>query len=302
VLTALSLRALGARRARTAAALAFVALFPLALGSVVLSRYDLWPAALTAGALAAYLWRRERLALGVLGLAAAVKVYPAVLLPLLLVDVARRRGPGEAWRCSAWFAAAVAVVVLPFAVLSPGGVLDSATRQLSRPLQIESLSSSFLLAAHRALGYGITMRSSHGSQNLDGTLPDALAAVQSLVLLAALVGIWVAYAGGPADRDRLVRYLAAAAVAFVALGKVLSPQFLVWLVPLVPLVRGRRGLAASALLGGALVLTQAWFPFRYWDLALHFDELASWLVLVRDLVLLALLAVLLAPELKTRTG
>jgi hypothetical protein len=77
--------------------------------------------------------------------------------------------------------------------------------------------------------------------------------------------------------------------AFVALGKVLSPQFLVWLIPVVPLAR-RYG--ANALLLGALVLTQLWFPFRYWDLVREFDPLASWLVLVRDLVLVALLVVL----------
>jgi hypothetical protein len=32
-----------------------------------------------------------------------------------------------------------------------------------------------------------------------------------------------------------------------------------------------------------MVVTQAWFPFRYWALALAFDPAASWLVLVRDL-------------------
>jgi hypothetical protein len=63
----------------------------------------------------------------------------------------------------------------------------------------------------------------------------------------------------------------------------------------VPLVRGRRGLAASALLGLALLLTQLWFPIRYWDLAVRFEAFPSWLVLARDLVLLALLAVLLVP-------
>ena len=75
----------------------------------------------------------------------------------------------------------------------------------------------------------------------------------------------------------------------------LSPQFLIWLIPLVPLVRGRRGLAASALLGLALLLTQLWFPIRYWDLALQFAAFPSWAVLARDLVLLALLATLLVP-------
>jgi hypothetical protein len=65
--------------------------------------------------------------------------------------------------------------------------------------------------------------------------------------------------------------------------------------PLVPLVRGKRGLAASALLGLALVLTQLWFPFRYWDLALHFATFHSWLVLLRDLTLVAVFAVLIVP-------
>ena len=90
-----------------------------------------------------------------------------------------------------------------------------------------------------------------------------------------------------------IRGLAAALVAFVSLGKVLSPQFLIWLIPVVPLIAGRRGLTASALLAAALVLTQLWFPYRYWELALHFGTLESWLVLVRDLVLVALLAMLL---------
>ena len=92
-----------------------------------------------------------------------------------------------------------------------------------------------------------------------------------------------------------MRASVAALVAFVAFGKVLSPQFLIWLVPLVALVRGRRGLAAGSVLVACLVLTQIWFPYRYWRLALDFDPAASWLVLVRDLGLLALLAILLWP-------
>jgi hypothetical protein len=73
---------------------------------------------------------------------------------------------------------------------------------------------------------------------------------------------------------------------------VLSPQFLIWLVPIVPLVAGVRGLRASALLALALALTQLWFPSRYWDLARELDPLPSTLVLVRDLVLVSLLVVL----------
>jgi hypothetical protein len=84
--------------------------------------------------------------------------------------------------------------------------------------------------------------------------------------------------------------------AFAAFDKVLSPQFMIWLLPLIPLVRGRRGVAASALLGLALLLTQLWFPIRYWDLALDLKPFPSALVLARDVTLLVLLAVLLVRE------
>jgi len=290
---AVALAALGAGLRRLAAALGFVAVAPLLLGSVVLSRFDLWPAALTAAALAALVAGRLRLGHAALGAAVAVKLYPLVLGPLAVAYAWRREGRREGLRCAAVLVGTTALVFLPFIILSPGGVWDSLTRQASRPLQIESLGSSLLLAAHHAFGLDVTMRSSHGSQNLEGALPDVLAVAQSMLQALVLIAIWVVFARGAAERERLLLASAAALVAFVALGKVLSPQFLIWLLPVVPLVRGRRGLAASILLGLALVLTQLWFPYRYWDLALGFDELASWLVVARDLVLLGLLGLLL---------
>ncbi|HSP73928.1 MAG TPA: glycosyltransferase 87 family protein, partial [Gaiellaceae bacterium] len=92
---ALCSRALADGEGWLAARLAFVALAPLALGSVYLTRFDLWPAALTAAALAALLAGRDRLGMGVLGLATAAKLYPAVLLPLAVAWAWRRRGRGE---------------------------------------------------------------------------------------------------------------------------------------------------------------------------------------------------------------
>ena len=280
---------------RTGAALGFAALAPLLLGSVVLSRFDLWPAALTVGALAAFVAGRDRLGSGVLGLAVAAKIFPAVLVPVAAAWIWRRSGRREALVCLAVFVAVMLACFLPFLVLAPDGVWHSVTTQTSRPLQIETLGAGVLLVAHAVGGLGITMRSGHGSQNLAGNAPDALAAIQTVLQAAALIATWIWFARGPATRERLIRASAAAVCAFVAFGKVLSPQFLIWLVPLVPLVRGTRGLTASALLGLALVLTQLWFPFNYWDLALHFATYPSWLVLFRDLALVAVFAVLIAP-------
>jgi hypothetical protein len=285
---------LDAPRARTWCALAFAALAPLLLGSVVLSRFDFWPALLTVAALAALVAGRSRLGAAALGAAVAVKLYPAVLVPILAVWVWRRAGRREALVCLGILAGVILAVFVPFFVLSPDGVWHSVTVQTSRPLQIETLGSGFLLFAHAVAGLGITMKSSHGSQNLAGGFPDALAVVQSLLQAAAIIAAWVWFWRGPADRERLIRAFAASVCAFVAFGKVLSPQFLIWLIPLVPLVRGRRGLLATGLLGLALVVTQLWFPFRYWDLVLHFETFPSLLVLPRDLLLVGVFVVLLS--------
>jgi hypothetical protein len=292
VLLAVTLSAAGAGTVRLYAATAFAGIMPLLLGSVILTRFDLWPAALAAGALAALVSGRDRLGLGVLGLATAAKLYPAVLLPIALVWVARRRGPREAALGLGLFAAVIAAFLLPFAILSPGGVAHSLTTQLGRPLQIESLGAGILLAAHQLGLYDPTVVSTHGSQNLSGSLPGAVAAVETALQLVALVAVWLLFARGRPDRERLLVASAAAVVAFIAFGKVLSPQFLIWLLPLVPLVGGSAGIAACWVFAGALVTTQLWFPHRYWDVVAL--EPTGWLVLVRDLLLVALLAVLVA--------
>jgi hypothetical protein len=287
----LALTAVDASAARLFAAIGFVALAPLALGSVILSRYDLWPAALTIAALAALLGRRERLGFGILGLAVAAKIYPLVLLPLALVWVARRRGTREVWIGLGCCAAVVAACFLPFLILSPGGVAHSIGQQLGRPLQIESLGASILLAADRLGLYDATVASSHGSQNLAGSLPDNLAALSTAFQLVAVFVVWALFARRGLGREGLLTSSAAAVTAFVAFAKVLSPQFLIWLLPLVPAVAGAGGLAAVGVLAVLLVTTQLWFPFRYWDVVAL--EPAVWLVLARDLLLVGLFAILL---------
>jgi hypothetical protein len=286
------LRALRRPPAEVWAVLVFTAVAPLLLGSVILSRFDLWPAALAVAALAALVSGRLRIGHALLALGVTAKLYPAVLLPLGVAYVWRRAGRREALTCLGIAAGVIAVVFLPFVVLSPGGVWDSLSGQLKRPLQVESLGSALLLAAHHVFGVGVTGDTSHGSQNLAGGAADAMAVASTVVQIAALIWIWTAFARGPATGELLVRASAAAVCAFIAFGKVLSPQFLIWLIPVVPLVRGRRGLWASALLGAALLMTQLWFPFRYFRLALDFEQGLSFLLLARDLALVALTVLL----------
>jgi hypothetical protein len=285
---AVVLRALRRPRREVWLALLLAAVAPLALGSVILSRFDLWPAALVVAALAALVSGRLRIGHAFLGLGVTAKLYPAILIPLGLAYVWKRAGRREALTCLAVAAGVIAAVFLPFVVVAPGGVWDSLTGQFERPLQVESLGSALLLAAHHLFGVGVTADTSHGSQNLAGTAADAVAIGTTVAQIAALSWIWITFARGPASGDLLVRASAAALCAFIAFGKVLSPQFLIWLIPVVPLVRGRRGFLASGLLVAALVMTQLWFPFRYFRLAIDFEEGLSFLLLARDLTLVGL--------------
>ena len=264
------------------AAAFYVALAPVLAGSLILSRFDLWPALLTTAALGALLAGRHRLGWALLGAAVAAKLWPVVIVPLALVWSWR----AGRLRASLAGLAVAAVVFVPFAVVAPHGLWQSLSGQGSRPLQIEGLGA----ALFTTFGHPHVI-TTHGSQNVAGH--GAVAAVFGVLQVVALLALWIAFARGPVTRDRFLRYAAAAVCAFVAFGKVLSPQFLLWLIPLVPLVRGRRGLVATALLTAALVLTQVWFPKHYWDYELAFHR--AGVVLARDLVLVVLLAVLVWP-------
>jgi hypothetical protein len=176
-------------------------------------------------------------------------------------------------------------------------VWESVRGQADRPLQIESLGSALLIVAGDARG----VATSHGSQNLVGPHADTAAAILPLLQAASLAALWAGFARGRRTRDDLLRFAAASVCAFVAFDKVFSPQYLIWLVPLVPLVRGRRGLAAAAALAAALVLTQVWFPLRYWRFV-DLDRGIAGVVLARDLVVVALLVLLAWPEPQTSTG
>ena len=290
-----ALRRLDLPRRERVLALAVVALTPLLLGGVILTRFDLLPAALVVAAIALAVAGRRRAAAVVVGIGAAVKLYPALLLPPLAIDAWRRGGRRELAIVLGLAAAPIVLAYLAFLVIAPDGVLDSLGRQVGRPLQIESLGAGLLLVLHHSVGMGLGWTSGSGSQNLTGTGAGAVAVVQGVTQVVAVVLVWVSYARGPSTTERLVRHAAASVVAFVALSKVLSPQFLVWLVLLVPLVGGPRRRAAMVLTVVACALTAIWFPARYWDLVRDFDPLASWLVLLRGLVLLALLAALTWP-------
>ena len=275
---------LGVSTARLWAAILLFALSPLALGPISLNTYDAWPALLTLAALALLLAGRDMAAFALLGAAFAAKVYPVVVVPPAVIFVWRMRGRRLALRGLAGFAAVAALFVVPFLVLAPHGLTESFRAQAARSLQVESLGGSFLAVADRLGLYSATVvhRTGHAiSYDLVGSLPETLAVLSSIAQALAVLAVAWLYLRGCDDPRRLAVAFTAAIAGFLALTRFFSPQYLVWLVPFVLLLEPAAWLLAVA----ALVLAQIWF-FHYSDVFALGGYV--WLVLIRDLLVLAL--------------
>jgi hypothetical protein len=290
-----ALAQLGASRRRAYAALCLAGVGPVLLGPIALARFDYWPALLAVAAVAALVARRPVLACGFAAGGAAVKVYPAVVIPLALIELWRRRGARGLAEGAGIAVAVAGAIAMPFVLVAPHGIAWALQRQLNRPLQVESLPAAFFAAAHQIAGVHLHVVKSAGSDNLVGSGPHLASTLSSIVTVVAVLAVYVVYARSAGTREDLAVASVAAVTAYVAFSKVFSPQYLVWLIPLVPLVGGRRGIRAGALLIVIVGMTQIWEPWRYGDYYRTFAPWLTWLVVARDLLVVALLAVLLWP-------
>jgi len=272
-------------------ALLAVAAAPLLCGAMIRTHFDLAPVALTLAALLLLVRERPRAGLTVLGAAVMTKGFPLVVAPIALAWLA---GRGERRR-AVEAALALAVVVAALAALtlavSPSGASRALSHQLERPVQVES-SPAMVVLGLDGLGAGRAESvESHRSDGLEHPAAGLLVAVFDIALLGVLVLLAAGAARRPDPRSLVLASLAAVA-AFAVLGKVLSPQYLIWTLPLgaLALAWGERAIAAA--IGTATALTLIEFPSRYFDLVAR-DPLPVALVALRDAVLLGALVLAL---------
>ena len=234
-------------------------LVPL-LGPISYLRLDLVPAVAT-------IWALERAfagswlgAGGFLGFGAVAKVYPGLLLPLL---VAGR------WRTRAVVGAAVVLSagLLPFAGSLPQ-LWDSVVGYHgTRGLQVESSWGAALLAAAHLDGAAQVVFD-HGAFHVQGPGASTLKTL-SLALSLAALGAGVAVARARVDREspgQIAAAMLGTLALLLAMGTVFSPQFMLWLSALgavAACLTGRALRLPLALLCVASALSQAVYPFHY---------------------------------------
>lgn len=280
-------------------AAAWLAAVP-AIGSLTYARFDLLPGMLIGLALLSLVDAPRRAAV-LAALATGVKYWPALVLPTLAAP--------RSVRARVLVSGAVTGAALVGISLALGGVdrvLSPLDYQGSRGLQIESVAATPALVLWAAgPGEYDVFFSSALAWEIEGPGVSALitaSTVATALLLAGMVASWVLAWRRLADARQSLPatiWLTLAAVsAFLIGGKVLSPQYLIWLLPAacagLALLEEphelRRLQRWTAVLLVTSVFTHVVFPHGYLELIEH----TSWsgavvaLLAVRNLLLIGL--------------
>ncbi|WEB43025.1 glycosyltransferase 87 family protein [Streptomyces yunnanensis] len=296
-------RAPGHRRTGAWAWIAGVAL----LGPTAYARYDLMVAAVAAAALLAAA-RRPRAAGALIALGALLKVWPVLLLtgaPL------RGRRARALWGSAAGWAAGLMLA----AVVAAPGALSFLTFQRDRGTEVESLGALVLHLARHA-GWPGEVQLHYGSLEFLGPGVPLVSALSLALTGAALAWLvhWRLRAGPFGERAEygeraepapatLCDAAFTAVLLFTTTSRVISPQYLLWLVGLAAVcltVRASRQGPPAVLVLLAAGVTQLEFPVSFADVVASDARGIALLVLRNGLLVAACLAA--CRRLRAHTG
>ena len=269
------------------------------VGPVFLTRFDVFPtSAVMVGLL--LVASRPAVAGGLIGLGAALKVWP-----LLALSALRRSSLPTGL---AGFATVLAITSAAMWLWFGSQALSFLNGQSERGLQVESVAALPFVVAH-AFGADVPTRFRYGSMELD--VAGAGAAAAAATVLGLLLLLWLAVAR---LRGRL-EHVPGADVAFTAVlvsvvaSRVFSPQYSIWLVGIgaVCLASNRTRMRLPVpLVCVAAVITQAIYPPLYAELIGGFPGATALqtarIGLVVTAMVLALRAVLGAQGRATTSG
>jgi hypothetical protein len=263
--------------------------FFFALSPLIVARFDLVPMALSVAAV--YAWFSGRNALGgaLTGIGTLVKFFPVVIAgPGLIWEASRSRL--RRWWGTGTCLATIGLGVAVWFALGQAAAWNSLEYHLGRGIEVGSLYAGVLMILSKLTGAKIACLYGHGAMEV--ITPWAGAALPlafPLQAAALLLALWRFYRSGMKDP---IRYCGAAVLAFVIFGKVLSPQFLIWLMPFVALLEGSTGRRARPLFLICCLGTTALFPWAFLEL-ITLAPFAIALLNLRNLLLLVLLGLLL---------
>jgi hypothetical protein len=238
--------------------LAWYTAFFVACCPVAMARFDL--AAMAIGFAAAYWLASGRAALGgaSASLVALLKVFPGVVAaPALLRELARPRASRLRGLVSALIVFGLGVGAW-LAVGGPAGVAATIKYHAERGLESGSLYAGLIRLAYRLRGVKVEMVFNHLSDHIETPLAMRLAPLTTLFQAAAVLVPLAAFARSGMRQD--VRYGGACLLGCILFGKILSPQYLIWMIPFLASPEFRAARPVRWLFLAACVLTCLQYP------------------------------------------
>ena len=297
------------------AGLAFAIFMLIGAWATAEGRFDLVPAALTLVCLIAAERKHWTLAYVALAFGFLLKIYPILFLPALFIaeqqDAGRlslplksvslqslsgelghllRSIPGWRWKNTLIFLGVIVGVTGFFALFDfQGAVVSQLSYFANRPVQAEATGSTLLwIGTH--FGFPVQVVYTYGSVNLVSSLGQPVSLLFDILLvLGYAYTLWLQWRG----KIDVVQACIAILLLFIVTGKVFSPQYLMWIIPLL-VYSGAYNRFWLFMWVGISLLTTLIYPYFY--LRTHNATLAPYVpgfiqgVAIRDglLVLLAL--------------
>ena len=186
-----------------------------------LARFDLVPAAFVLAACFARAARRSATWGAMLGIGTAIKAFPLLLLPGFT------RGERSPARVATGFLVPIILAGL-FVALSGDEFASAVGYHAGRGLQVESVAASLLALGDLVIGTNAATETSAGAYNLIGGGAD----VAKVITIVGFIASWLAVTATGWRRGTSPLSLAAVTLAVaLVFSPVLSPQFLLWVLP-----------------------------------------------------------------------
>jgi hypothetical protein len=253
-------------------------------GPLALDRFDLVPTLFVLAAVLARDRGRSATWSALLSVGVAIKAFPLFLYPALL------RGERNLRRVI--IAGAIPLLLCAVAVIAMGDEFGSAiSYHTQRALQVESLGASVFEVAHVLGASGIATGVGHGGFEISAS--GATAARWASVVIGAAGYLWIVWAGWRSRATNLQLVCALLAV-LVIFAPVLSPQFLLWLLPVSACAYGLG--RENMVLLVAILFTQ--IGLQNYDGVDALTGSFVWPVAARNVYLLVYLALVAAPILR----
>lgn len=273
----------------------------LACGPIALFRFDLLVGFLVL--LTIYFWQKQKsfLSLFILGVATLIKVYPALILPYLLILTLKKSGLKKTSFCFLIFLSGIGLGLIVYMGIfrAPHSeIYESLAIHSRKPVHVESVWATALTILPK-FSTG-KFASGSGNWGIFGISPKftllPLVFYNYFWLLPyaiLLLFVWLK----TTKTSKLSVYICTTIILlFLIFSKILTPQYLLWFALIIPLINFPNKFSEITnwlILLFILLLSQYVYPLNYsWLLDVFYstgrDELIFWILAIRNLLLVIL--------------